>query len=145
LRIIPIVFGVKDQCHRGHKFKSVPSFETSQFVSGSTSSNLNSVENPFQMCFDGRPSNTFSPLICKSFIHCHRLHTLSHSYCGIIIFRDGLIFAYFALGKVREIKPRRNQTIEYLILLVNYNSAKLYLRENVIYAFYAKFDPREIK
>ncbi len=25
------------------------------------------------------------------------------NYCGIIIFRDGLIFAYFTLGKVHEI------------------------------------------
>jgi hypothetical protein len=27
------------------------------------------------------------------------------NYCGIIIFRDGLIFAYFALWQEREIKP----------------------------------------
>jgi hypothetical protein len=32
-------------------------------------------------------------------------------YCGVIIFRDDLIFAHFALGKVREIKSPRNKTI----------------------------------
>jgi hypothetical protein len=35
----------------------------------------------------------------------HNYLKLHFEYCGIIIFHGGLIFAYFALGKVREIKP----------------------------------------